>query len=211
MAEGHPIVAFFEPLIVWFGERRGFAELRRRLLEHAEGRIVEIGAGAGPNFRHYRLGVVVEATEPDPHMLKRAKRAARKAGERVTVERAGAEALPFADGSVDTVVSTGVFCSVPDQAAALAEVKRILKPGGKLLLMEHVRSDDPGLAAKQDKAEPRQVRFGGGCHPNRDTLSALAAAGFDTEAIEHQNLPLPKLTRRAILGVARKPAYRSSD
>jgi ubiquinone/menaquinone biosynthesis C-methylase UbiE len=206
MAEGHPIVAFFEPLIVWFGERIGLGEWRRRLLKDADGRIVEIGAGAGPNFRHYPGGVVVEATEPDPHMLKRAKKAARKAGRGFTVERAGAEALPFPDGSVDTVVSTGVFCTVPDQATALAEVKRVLKPGGKLLLMEHVRSADPGLAAKQDKAERRQVRFGGGCHPNRDTLSAVVAAGFDTEAIEHRRLPGSKLTSAAIFGVARKPS-----
>jgi ubiquinone/menaquinone biosynthesis C-methylase UbiE len=205
MAEGHPIVAFFEPLIVWFGERLGLGEWRRRLLRNADGRIVEIGAGAGPNFRHYPGGAVVEATEPDPHMLRRARKAARKAGPGFTVERAGAEALPFPDGSVDTVVSTGVFCTVPDQAAALAEVRRILKPTGKLLLMEHVRSDDPGVAAKQDRAEPRQVRFGGGCHPNRETLAAVTAAGFDTEDVEQVKLPGSKLTRAAIFGVARKP------
>jgi ubiquinone/menaquinone biosynthesis C-methylase UbiE len=205
VAEGHPIVAFFEPFIVWFGDRTGLAEWRRELLAKAQGKIVEIGAGAGPNFRHYPPGVEVTATEPDPHMLKRAKRSARK-GPGITVQQASAEALPFDDGTVETVVGTAVLCSVPDQAAALADIKRVLKPGGRFLFFEHVRSDDPELAAKQDRGERRQVRFGGGCHPNRATLDAIIAAGFEAGDIEHRQLPGSKLTRPAIFGVARKPA-----
>ena len=166
---------------------------------------MEIGAGAGPNFRHYPPGAEVAATEPDPHMLKRARKSARKTPG-VTVHQASADALPFADDSVDTVVGTGVLCTVPDQAAALADIKRVLKPGGRYLLFEHVRSDDPELAAKQDRGERRQVRLGGGCHPNRATLDAIVAAGFETERVEHRRLPGPKLTSTGIFGAARKPA-----
>jgi SAM-dependent methyltransferase len=201
---GHPIVAFLEPLIVWLGDRAGLAKWRRELLEKADGRVVEIGAGAGPNFRHYPPGVEVTATEPDPHMLKRAKRSARKRTG-ITVEQASAGALPFGDQTVDTVVGTAVLCTVLDQAAALADIKRVLKPGGTYLFFEHVRSDDPEHAAKQDRGEQRQVRFGGGCHPNRPTLDAIIAAGFETEGVEPRQLPGPKLTRPGIFGVARKP------
>jgi SAM-dependent methyltransferase len=107
---------------------------------------------------------------------------------------------------VDTVVGTGVLCTVPDQAAALADIKRVLKPGGRFMFFEHVRSDDPELAARQDRGEPRQMRFGGGCHPNRATLDAIIAAGFETDGVEHRQIPgSPKLTRSGIFGVARKP------
>jgi SAM-dependent methyltransferase len=204
VAVRHPVVAFFEPLIVWFGDRAGLARWRRELLGRAEGRVVEIGAGAGPNFRHYPPGARVAATEPDPHMLKRARRSARKRPG-ITVQQASADALPFADDTVDTVVGTAVLCSVPDQAAALADIKRVLKPGGSYLFIEHVRSDDPALAARQDRGERRQVRFGGGCHPNRATLDAIIAAGLEPERIEHLQLPGSKLTKPAIFGAARKP------
>jgi SAM-dependent methyltransferase len=206
MSEGHPVFAFFYPILGWLGERfGGFAERRRRLLAAAEGRVVEIGAGNGLNFRHYPAGVEVVATEPDPHMLRRAGKAARRAPRKVLLQKASADSLPFPDASMDTVVSTLVLCSVPDQAAALAEAKRVLKPGGKLLFLEHVRSDDPGLAAKQDRREPLQMRLGAGCHPNRDTLAAIVAAGFEPEAVEHPTFPGMKITRPGLSGMARKP------
>jgi ubiquinone/menaquinone biosynthesis C-methylase UbiE len=204
VAQGHPIVAFFGPFTAWFTDRAGLREWRHSLLQRAEGRVVEIGAGSGPNFRHYPTGVQVTATEPDPHMLRHARKSARKVSG-VTVQRASADALPFPGASVDTVVGTLVLCSVPDQATALADVNRVLKAGGRFLFMEHVRSDDPELAARQDRGERRQVRFGGGCHPNRDTLRAILAAGFEPEHVEHRQFPGTKLTRPAIWGVARKP------
>jgi SAM-dependent methyltransferase len=207
MAEGHPFFAFFYPILGWLGERfGGFAERRRRLLAAAQGRVVEIGAGNGLNFRHYPARVEVVATEPDPHMLKRARKAAPRAPVRVSLQQASADALPFPDASVDTVVSTLVLCSVPDQAAALAEAKRVLKPGGKLLFLEHVRSDDPKVAEKQDRREPLQMRLGAGCHPNRDTLAAILAAGFEPERVEHPKFPGVKITSPGLSGVARKPA-----
>jgi SAM-dependent methyltransferase len=123
----------------------------------------------------------------------------------VTLQQAAAAALPLGDASADTVVSVLVLCSVPDQAAALAEADRVLRPGGKLLLVEHVRAGDPAVARRQDRREGFHVRFAGGCHPNRDTLRAIAAAGFDTAAVRQVTLPGTRLTRPGIEGVARKP------
>jgi ubiquinone/menaquinone biosynthesis C-methylase UbiE len=201
----HPIFAVFYRWTGWLGDRAGFAAQRRRLLADAEGVVVEIGAGTGLSFRHYPAGLQVLATEPDPHMLKAARRAARTADAKLTLEQAPAEALPLGDASVDTVVSVLVLCSVADQAVALAEANRVLKPGGRLLLLEHVRAADPTLARRQDRSERRQVRFAGGCHPNRDTLRAVAAAGFDTDDVHAVTLPGIKLTSPGIRGVARKP------
>jgi ubiquinone/menaquinone biosynthesis C-methylase UbiE len=205
MASGHPVYA---TLYRWFGglaDRAGFADQRRRLLAEARGTVVEIGAGTGLNFAHYPAGVEVVATEPDPHMLKGARRAAGKARIRLTLRQAPVESLPLPGGTADTVVSTLVLCSVPDQAAALAEIDRVLKPGGRLLLLEHVRADDPALAREQDRRERTQVRFAGGCHPNRDTLAAVVAAGFDAGAVRPVTLPGMRITRPGIAGVARKP------
>jgi len=201
----HPVFAVFYRWTGWLGDRAGFAARRRRLVADAEGVVAEIGAGTGLSFRHYPAGLQVLATEPDPHMLKAARRAARKANVKLTLEQAPAEALPLGDASVDTVVSILVLCSVADQAVALAEANRVLRPGGKLLLLEHVRAADPTLANRQDRSERRQVRFAGGCHPNRDTLHAVAAAGFDTGAVQAVTLPGIKLTSPGITGVARKP------
>jgi ubiquinone/menaquinone biosynthesis C-methylase UbiE len=205
MAHGHPIFAAWYRLFGGLADRGGFADQRRRLLAGAQGVVVEIGAGTGLNFPWYPAGVEVVATEPDLHMLRGARRAARKAEANLSLREAPAESLPFPSGSADTVVSTLVLCSVLDQAAVLAEVGRVLRPGGRLLLLEHVRSSDPALAGEQDRRERTQVRFAGGCHPNRDTLAAVAAAGFETGAVEPVTLPGMRLTRPGIAGAARKP------
>lgn len=204
MAEGHPFFAFFYPMFMPLYERKGLADQRRRLLKRAHGHVLEIGAGTGLNFDKYPAGIEVLATEPDPHMLKRARKAASRAGGAVTVEQAHAEALPAEDGSVDTIVSTLVLCSVPDVTAALKEIDRILKPGGQILLLEHVRAAEEGMAKKQDRGERMQVRFGAGCHPNRDTRSALVAAGFEVGSVADVVLPLPKLVTPGIMGAAVK-------
>jgi SAM-dependent methyltransferase len=205
MARGHPIFAAYYRLLGGIADRGGFADHRRRLLAQARGVVVEIGAGTGLNVPYYPAGVEVVATEPDPHMRRGARRAAARATATLSLREAPAESLPLPTGSADTVVSTLVLCSVPDQAAVLAEVGRVLKPGGRLLLLEHVRSGDPALAREQDRRERTQVRFAGGCHPNRDTLAAVAAAGFDTGEVAPVVLPGMRLTRPGIAGVARKP------
>ena len=205
MADGHPIFAAYYRMFGGLADRGGFAEHRRRLLAEARGLVVEIGAGTGLNFPWYPAGVEVVATEPDRHMLRGAGKAARRASARLSLRQAPAESLPLPAGSADTVVSTLVLCSVPDQAAVLAEATRVLKPGGRLLLLEHVRSGDPALAGEQDRRERTHVRFAGGCHPNRDTLAAVAAAGIEPGGVEPVTLPGMRLTRPGIAGVARKP------
>ena len=206
MAERHPVFAFFYPGFVWFSERIGFGRRRHALLADAYGKVVEVGVGTGANFHHYPPGVVVVGSDPEPGMIRRARKTARRAGANYTLYRGIAEELPFEDESVDTVVSTLVLCSVPDQATALAELRRVLRPGGKLLVLEHVRSDDPKLAARQDRKEPRQVRRAGGCHPNRDTLAAIVEAGFEVGSVERFHLPGTKITSPGIQGIARKPS-----
>jgi ubiquinone/menaquinone biosynthesis C-methylase UbiE len=150
---GHPIFAWFFSKLAGSAEKRGVGELRDEVLRSAEGTVVEIGAGTGLNFAHYPQGVNVVATEPDPHMMKRATPAAESAPIPVEVRRAPGDALPFEDDSVDTVVGTFVLCTVRDQSAVLAESRRILKPGGRYLFVEHVRADDPKLARRQDRIE----------------------------------------------------------
>lgn len=176
-------------------ERLGIAQARANLLAQARGRILEIGAGTGLNVAHYPPGADVVLTEPDPHMARRARR---RGGE---VIEASADALPFPDASFDTVVSTLVLCGV-DQERSLGEVRRVLRPGGRLFFLEHVRSDDPGLARLQDRMNPLN-RFLVGCECNRETLAAIEAAGFTISRVERATMPeAPKFVRPAILGTA---------
>lgn len=150
---------------------------RRWVAGRAHGAVVELGAGTGANLPYY--GDAVERlvlVEPSPAMGRRLAPAAERA--RAEVVAGEAASLPFADGSVDAVVATLVLCSVPDLPAALAECRRVLRTGGELLLLEHVRSDDPAAAAWQDRVDPAWCRVMQGCHPNRDTLAAVADAGF---------------------------------
>jgi ubiquinone/menaquinone biosynthesis C-methylase UbiE len=183
---GHPVFAWVYERTGRAEERHGMGDQRRDLLAQATGRVIEIGAGTGLNFRHYPPDRVTEvvATEPDPHMLKRATSAATAAAVRVKLHRLAAEALPFGDGEFDTAVSTLVLCSVRDPAAALAEVRRVLKPGAALLFFEHVRSTDPKHARWQDRLERPWGWVAGGCHPNRDTVANLERAGFRIESLE---------------------------
>lgn len=205
--KGHRWFAFVYSVFARFAEKT-LGPHRKRLLDQASGRVAEIGAGTGMNFKHYPPAATeVLATEPNPHMFKRTKKTARAAGSRFTAEQCGADALGLADASVDDVVSTLVLCSVADPAAALAEVRRVLKPGGRLLFFEHVRAPaGSSLAAKQDKRERMWGKIAGGCHPNRDTEAAIRAAGFDISDIDHFDVKGSKLVRPHILGVARKAA-----
>ncbi len=189
MNEGHPIfAALYDPMGTsmerwWMGERRA------RLLKGARGAVLEIGGGTGANLPYYRDVERVTVTEPDPFMRKR--RVQKLAGVRLPVEvsAAGAEALPFPDGSFDTVVSTLVLCTVQDQGAALEEIRRVLRPGGRLLFIEHVRATD-SMARWQDRIEPLWGWVLGGCHPNRDTIAAMEEAGFEIEMFESFRPPV---------------------
>jgi ubiquinone/menaquinone biosynthesis C-methylase UbiE len=186
-------------------ERAGLREQRRRLLAAAHGRVLEIGAGTGLNLDLYP-GAVQELvlTEPEEPMARRLERKLSRAGRRAEVVRAPAEQLPFADHSFDFAVSTLVLCTVPDPAAALAELLRVLKPGGSLLFLEHVRSEQPRLARWQDRLHPLWLRFGHGCHCNRPTLDTIARAGFEVGEVERGAIPKAfPLVRPQITGSAR--------
>jgi ubiquinone/menaquinone biosynthesis C-methylase UbiE len=187
-------------------ERAGLREMRRDLLKGARGRVLELGSGTGLNLELYpREGLdSLTLTEPDPHMAKQLRRRAREVCPGADLLEAGAEDLPFEDDSFDTVVVTLVLCTVPDPAAALREIARVLRPNGQLLFLEHVRSHDPGLAKWQDRLEKPWRFIGDGCHCNRDTVAAISAAGFRMDDVEHPEFPKgPPLVKPMAKGTAR--------
>ena len=151
--------------------------------------MLEIGAGTGLNLRHYADDVELVLSEPDEAMADRLRGRLAKLGRSATVVLAGAEALPFADGEFDTVVSTLVLCTVPDLDAALREVHRVLKPGGRLLFIEHVRSDSPRWARWQDRLNRPWRAFAEGCNCNRATLDVLAGSALGVCEVERSTFP----------------------
>ncbi len=194
--------ALFDRLSAHF-ERR-FGEKRRLVVAGTSGRVLEIGAGTGWSFRHYPEAVEeIVALEPDEGLRIRGERRAAESGRAVTFVGGSAESLPFEDDSFDAAVSMAVLCTVPDAASALREVKRVLRPGGALHFVEHVRSGSPRLARWQDRLERPWGVLAQGCHPNRDTLGALRDAGFEVEIAERGELPLaPPIVKPYVLGRA---------
>jgi ubiquinone/menaquinone biosynthesis C-methylase UbiE len=186
-------------------EHEALGAHRRRVLDQAQGQVLDVGAGTAANLPHYPSTVEhVVLLDPHPGMLARA--AARSAASRVgaTTHLGSAEHLPFADSSFDTVVCAFSLCTVKNVPAALKETARVLRPAGRLLVLEHVRSRDPQLARWQDRLAPLQRLFAGGCNPNRDTLTALRQAGYEfdwLEEFDEQRMPLPIL-RPLLLGSA---------
>jgi len=188
--------------------RRGATEHRRRMLAGLCGSDIEIGAGDGSAFALYPPAVThVLALEPDDYLRSRALDRAAAATVAVTVSPAAAERLPAPDDSADAVVASLVLCSVADQAAVLAEIRRVLRPGGILAYYEHVRSGHPVLARAEDLLTPAWQRVAGGCHPNRDTLTAIMAAGFTVRDNQRFNFAVHPLAPPVahILGVATSP------
>jgi ubiquinone/menaquinone biosynthesis C-methylase UbiE len=204
---GHRIFAALYDRLLSGTERAGLREMRAELLAGARGRTLELGAGTGLNLAHY-TGAVMELvlTEPDPYMARRLRtRLAEEppAPDRVEVVEAGAERLPFEDQSFDSVVSTLVLCSVESPDGAAAEIARVLKPDGRLLFLEHVRSDDAGLARWQDRLERPWGWLGAGCHPNRDTVARLEGTGFVTTSLVRDRMPkAPPIVRPVVRGEA---------
>lgn len=183
------------------------ADHRRQLLAGLTGRVIEVGAGNGLNFPHYPATVTeVVAVEPEPYLRRLALAAAAQASAPVRVVAGTAEALPATDTAFDAVVASLVLCSVADQVRALAEIRRVLRPGGTLAFYEHVRSDAPGLARWQDRLERPWGWLAGGCHPNRDTVAAIATAGLRVTELDRFDLrAMPPPVRPHVLGVAQRP------
>jgi ubiquinone/menaquinone biosynthesis C-methylase UbiE len=184
-------------------EDAGMRAIRHGLIAGADGRVLEVGAGTGANLRHYHGSIEsLVLTEPEPAMLRRLQRKATEQEPFAKVLRASAEDLPFADGSFDTVVSTLVLCGVDDQERAVREIRRVLRRGGRLLFLEHVRSDDPSLARFQDRINWLN-RLVVSCDCNRPTLSTIEAADFSVSSLAHGTIPkVPKFVRPLIVGTA---------
>ena len=210
----HPVFArFFDRLSRLMEKEAG--EHRDELLAGLSGRVVEIGAGNGMNFRHYPPTVhEVVALEPEAYLRAKAEHAALDAPVRISVRGGVAEPLPFEDHSFDAAIASLVLCTVPDPGRALSEAKRVLKPGGELRFLEHVRSDRPRKARLQEWLDNAgvQPRIAGGCHCARDTVRAIDAAGFRIERVRGFALgPSWLYTNPHVIGVGRSQAASGSS
>ena len=184
-------------------EKAGLGALRKELLVEASGDVLEIGGGTGANLAYYGPAVeTLTVTEPETPMLRRLQRRANEHAPSAKVLRAPAEDLPFDDATFDMVVSTLVLCGVDDQPRALRELHRVLRPGGRLMFMEHVRSDEPRLARFQDRMNGLN-RFVVCCDCNRPTLQTIEAEGFEVTRLQRTTMPkAPPFVRPLIVGVA---------
>jgi ubiquinone/menaquinone biosynthesis C-methylase UbiE len=194
--------ATFYDIVMARAEKAALGAWRGDLLKDARGDVLEIGAGTGANLRHYPPEVTgLILTEPDPGM--RARLVA-QAGPSILVGDCPAQALAVADASVDTVVCTLVLCTVPDVAAVLAEIRRVLRPNGELLLIEHVAAASGTVTHRAQRLlTPVWSRLAGGCCLQRDTAQALTRAGFDTSRLQAVELPVPlPIVRAALWGRA---------
>lgn len=191
--------------VLWVSERVGMRARRQELLGHARGRTVELGSGTGLNLPHYPddVGELI-LTEPVAAMAARLERKLRRSGRSARVLGAPAERLPFDDGSVDTVVSTLVLCTVDAPDLALREIVRVLRPDGQLLFIEHVRSETARLAAWQDRLAGPWQRFAEGCRCNRATVELIAACGLEVDQLREASWRgMPAIVKPLVVGRAR--------
>jgi ubiquinone/menaquinone biosynthesis C-methylase UbiE len=189
--KGHPVFARYYARVSRAMDTGGMAGYRRRALDGLAGAVIEIGAGNGLNFAHYPAGVTrVLAVEPDPYLRRVAGQQARQAPVPVEVRDGVAERLDAADASFDAAVATLVLCSVTDQRAVLGELHRVVRLGGQLRFIEHVQAGTPGLRRVQHLLDATVwPPLLGGCHTSRDTVAAIASAGFTVERIEEFSFP----------------------
>jgi SAM-dependent methyltransferase len=200
---GRIFATIYDP-IMGRTEKAGLTAHRKALLSQATGDVLEVGAGTGANLALYGDGVrTLTLTEPEKPMVRRLEKHMAQRHPSAKLLRAPAEDLPFNDSSFDTVVSTLVLCTVDDQPRALREMRRVLRPGGRLLFIEHVRSEEAKLARLQDRMAPINVRIGHGCHCNRPTLEGIRNAGFAVTRVDHDTLKhAPRYIRPLIVGTA---------
>ena len=198
------LFALWYPCVAAVAERAGAREIRAKLIGQARGRTLEIGAGSGLNLAHYTPSVTeLVVTEPSEHMLQHLREQLRDAAPPVgawQLVETGALELPFEDDSFDTVTGTYVHCTIPDPPAALAEIARVLKPGGRYLFLEHVRADDGTLLGRfQDLVEGPHTYIAAGCHPNRRFGALLEDSPLVIERAERGTMPASLPTVRPIL------------
>jgi ubiquinone/menaquinone biosynthesis C-methylase UbiE len=203
----HPLFARVYARFAPREDDRGNADNRRELLAGLTGRVVEVGAGIGSNFAYYPATVTeVIAVEPEPYLRDKAESAAADAPVAVRVVDGVADALPVESESVDAGVASLVLCSVPDQASALAELHRVIKPGGELRFYEHVASNRRSRRRFQKLMDATVwPRVAGGCHMTRDTRGAIETAGFMVQRSRRFPFPPGRLGLPHILGSARRP------
>ena len=198
------ISAALYDLALALGERRGMAERRRALLAPVSGRVLEVGAGSGLNLEHYPAVDELVLTEPDDTMRTGLERRVARSRREARIVAASAESLPFPDASFDVVVSTMVLCTVGDPAAAIREIGRVLRPGGRLVFIEHVRSSSEGGARRQDLwARPWRF-FGQGCRCNQPTVELLEEGPLRVDQLSTAAWDgMPRLVRPLVIGSAR--------
>jgi Methylase involved in ubiquinone/menaquinone biosynthesis len=208
--KGHKWFAAIYDKMLASEEKKFLGAIRAEMLKDVAGNVLEIGAGTGVNFQYYQPGAHVTAIEPDPYMLQRAQKRASAAHADIELRQVAAEELPFPDASFDFVIVTLVLCTVRDPPKVLAEIKRVLKPGGELRLYEHVRYKNPIGALSQDLISPAWQWFGAGCHPNRNTERYIREAGFELSdmRIRKEVPPIPPMffTRPHLQAIARPVA-----
>ena len=169
-----------------------FEPYRRRVTSAARGRVLEIGVGSGLNLPMYPADTHVVGLDPSPKLLSMARAVAVDRSRSIELVEGTAESIPLPDHSVDTVVTTWTMCSIPDLAAALSEVRRVLRADGRLLFAEHGLSQDVNVVRWQDRLTPIWKRIGGGCHLNRPINALIAAAGFQITEIHTGYMKGPK-------------------
>lgn len=171
---------FYDVLMSPLERRPRFKQIRKELISLAEGRVLEIGSGTGVNFPLYEKTGCVTAVEPNPEMIKKCQRNLSRSKAQIEVHAIPAEKLPFGDNEFDTAVATLVFCTIPDPALALKEIHRVLKPGGKLLMLEHVKLKSPVYGKIQSALTPMWKQVCDGCHLDRDTPGMIEHSAFIT-------------------------------
>ena len=193
------------PLLIHLSMRqRNLAAYRARVIPAAQGRVLEIGIGSGLNLPHYGTTVEhVTGLDPSPKLLAMAREVARQTSVPLELIENSAEAIPLYNRSIDTVVTTWTMCSIPDVQRALGEMRRVLKPGGRLLFVEHGRAPESGVRRWQDRLTPVWRRIGGGCHLNRAISELIESAGFRIERLETGYMRGPKVMTFMYEGSAR--------
>jgi SAM-dependent methyltransferase len=192
-------------LVSALGNPKPIEDIRRRIVPLAQGSVLEIGVGPGVNFTHYDPARVtnVYALEPNPGMLRRAEEQQRQAEVKIEFLDLPGERIPLADASVDTVVSTFTLCTIPGVVEAIQGVRRVLKPGGKLIFFEHGLSPDPAVQRWQKRSEPLFRWAFEGCHVTRDIPALIGKGGFDIDQIDAGYIsPFPKSGSYCWWGVA---------